>query len=533
MDISAIPTLDISDIEDGEIFEGTDDADADVIIEQDETFYEVLKRASKNCNISHYGLSLYDPIEVSIGASHSTRERSVRRKDTTFKKEIRDFKKLCQDLNESFKSFNEKRAAREADKTIDLCGDDDGVSKQPERSTDSGISSSIDGPSAISTPLQKRTFSYSGCDFRGISSPISSSSKPSYTSSVLNRALERKDRLRVLKQRSPLSSLSSNLQGPSSSSTPRQGARVYTGRPALTKPLLLTPSKDPFLATSSLVRHVLGSLDRACKSSPDIICDDNHLAKRPRCVTAPEPITVTGIKKSRVSEVKSKVVDLTPNRRLGHTRETDSRPSRFTHTRSRTTVSQADTQEFSYFQALTDKIDKNFEQVLFVDLDNWRNFFGKLNDYIPDKTFVWGFWGGTWEWHRPLGNRFFAELVAQGRFEETMAGRSKDAADFAMVFKIGQLSVKLQNNDIAFTVISGDRGFEQLNRDTASYRRPFRVFNPHALDKYCGHVLGAGLIDGGFGRRRNNIDAVLRHYRCQTDAKSRRRSRSIAPMIRC
>ena len=49
------------------------------------------------------------------------------------------------------------------------------------------------------------------------------------------------------------------------------------------------------------------------------------------------------------------------------------------------------------------------------------------------QVFVWGFWGAQTNWRAPVGNRYFDELVRTGRFEGTMAGRDKDAADFAIV----------------------------------------------------------------------------------------------------
>ena len=41
------------------------------------------------------------------------------------------------------------------------------------------------------------------------------------------------------------------------------------------------------------------------------------------------------------------------------------------------------------------------KQIVFLDVDNWRNFFGRLPGPLPDKTFVWGFYGGATIWTEP------------------------------------------------------------------------------------------------------------------------------------
>ena len=47
---------------------------------------------------------------------------------------------------------------------------------------------------------------------------------------------------------------------------------------------------------------------------------------------------------------------------------------------------------------------QNLEQmkhIIFLDLDNWANFFGHLPERLPDKTYVWGFYGGKRSWFEP------------------------------------------------------------------------------------------------------------------------------------
>ena len=56
---------------------------------------------------------------------------------------------------------------------------------------------------------------------------------------------------------------------------------------------------------------------------------------------------------------------------------------------------------------------ENLEQmkhIVFLDIDNWLNFFGHLPGRLPDKTFVWGFYGGKTTWMEP--RYFFIDNTA-------------------------------------------------------------------------------------------------------------------------
>ena len=41
------------------------------------------------------------------------------------------------------------------------------------------------------------------------------------------------------------------------------------------------------------------------------------------------------------------------------------------------------------------------KHVLFLDLDNWSGFFSRLPGPIPDKIFIWAFFGGDMQWREP------------------------------------------------------------------------------------------------------------------------------------
>ncbi len=44
---------------------------------------------------------------------------------------------------------------------------------------------------------------------------------------------------------------------------------------------------------------------------------------------------------------------------------------------------------------------KEMNHIIFLDLDNWPSFFKRLPSELPEKTLVWGFYGGNREWNEP------------------------------------------------------------------------------------------------------------------------------------
>lgn len=41
------------------------------------------------------------------------------------------------------------------------------------------------------------------------------------------------------------------------------------------------------------------------------------------------------------------------------------------------------------------------KQIVFLDLDNWPKLFNRLPGPMPDRTFVWAFYGGATQWREP------------------------------------------------------------------------------------------------------------------------------------
>ena len=71
----------------------------------------------------------------------------------------------------------------------------------------------------------------------------------------------------------------------------------------------------------------------------------------------------------------------------------------------------------------------------------------------------------------------------------------------------------IKNRDIGFTIVTGDRGFNQVKMDFLGTARQIEIVNPHKLNRNRGQ----------FGNG-DNIDAALRRH-C-------RRSRSTEPIVR-
>ncbi|XP_065844481.1 uncharacterized protein [Oscarella lobularis] len=119
--------------------------------------------------------------------------------------------------------------------------------------------------------------------------------------------------------------------------------------------------------------------------------------------------------------------------------------------------------------------------IIFVDLDNWAAFFTRLHAPLPRDFFVWGFEGGSGCWKPPIGHRVFQLCIDNSAFYlHPRCGRRKDAADFALCMQAGRLDERLRK-DIPFAILSGDGGFEELERQLTMSRREAHFINPHEV----------------------------------------------------
>ncbi|XP_006893207.1 PREDICTED: zinc finger protein 451 [Elephantulus edwardii] len=125
---------------------------------------------------------------------------------------------------------------------------------------------------------------------------------------------------------------------------------------------------------------------------------------------------------------------------------------------------------------------RTMTHIVFVDFDNWSNFFGHLPGHLNQGTFIWGFQGGNTMWKPPLNCKVFNYLNKIGCFFlHPRCSKRKDAADFAICMHAGRLDEQLPKQ-IPFTILSGDQGFLELENQFKKTQRPAHILNPHHLE---------------------------------------------------
>ncbi|XP_043860396.1 E3 SUMO-protein ligase ZNF451 isoform X3 [Dromiciops gliroides] len=125
---------------------------------------------------------------------------------------------------------------------------------------------------------------------------------------------------------------------------------------------------------------------------------------------------------------------------------------------------------------------RTMTHIVFVDFDNWSNFFGHLPGFLNQGTFVWGFQGGNTNWKPPVNCKIFNYLNRIGCFFlHPRCSKRKDAADFAICMHAGRLDEQLPKQ-IPFTILSGDQGFLELQNQFKKTQRPAHILNPHHLE---------------------------------------------------
>src|SRR5690606_26765117 len=113
---------------------------------------------------------------------------------------------------------------------------------------------------------------------------------------------------------------------------------------------------------------------------------------------------------------------------------------------------------------------ESIKHVVLVDLDNWSGFFEKLPSTLSKDVVVFCFWGERTRLRLSTEDPVLKDLIQNKRVEFVKCGDKKDAADVGLNFKVGFLESYLDVN-IPFTVISGDRGFEELKKHVNPNRR--------------------------------------------------------------
>ncbi|XP_062838346.1 E3 SUMO-protein ligase ZNF451 isoform X3 [Anolis carolinensis] len=120
--------------------------------------------------------------------------------------------------------------------------------------------------------------------------------------------------------------------------------------------------------------------------------------------------------------------------------------------------------------------------IIMMDLDNWANFFHQLPATLNQGTFIWGFQGGRNNWKPPVNCRIFNYLTKIGCFFlHPHCGTRKDSADFAICVHVGRLDEHLPKH-IPFTILSGDKGFLELESQLKMTQRVTHILDPHKID---------------------------------------------------
>lgn len=121
-----------------------------------------------------------------------------------------------------------------------------------------------------------------------------------------------------------------------------------------------------------------------------------------------------------------------------------------------------------------------FSHIIFIDLDNWARFL-KLSYRLPPNIFVWGFCGGNYANMKNTSGNFRALLREKRFFQHPKCGRFKNAADFALCVQAARMDLQLPIH-IPFTVLSGDKGFCELQNQLRCSARKMYIVDPHSED---------------------------------------------------
>ncbi|XP_055491037.1 E3 SUMO-protein ligase ZNF451 isoform X2 [Leucoraja erinacea] len=156
--------------------------------------------------------------------------------------------------------------------------------------------------------------------------------------------------------------------------------------------------------------------------------------------------------------------------------------SQSTSTASKAEVEKEDTIQEEDIELPDLDLLRTMTHLVFIDLDNWAGFFNHLPGQLNQGTFFWGFQGGKTNWKAPENCPVYNYLVNTGCFFlHPRCSARKDAADFAICMHAGRMDEQLPKH-IPFTVLSGDKGFEELKNQLKKTMRPGHVLNPHQME---------------------------------------------------
>lgn len=126
------------------------------------------------------------------------------------------------------------------------------------------------------------------------------------------------------------------------------------------------------------------------------------------------------------------------------------------------------------------------KNIIFVDLDNCQGFFGLLPCHLPQKTFFWLFMGGHTDWREPIEDPVYKEAKSRCEIHiHKRCGTTQDASDFAICNAIGRTDRREDvPKSIPFTIVSGDKGFEEIEHQYEDEERRVVVITPHKVEKF-------------------------------------------------
>ncbi|KAM4771737.1 E3 SUMO-protein ligase ZNF451 [Rhinophrynus dorsalis] len=120
--------------------------------------------------------------------------------------------------------------------------------------------------------------------------------------------------------------------------------------------------------------------------------------------------------------------------------------------------------------------------IVFVNFDNWEDFFSHLPGYLNQGTFIWGFRGRQNNWKPPVNCKVFRYLSNTGSFFlHPHCSDRKDAANLAICMHAGRLNEQLPKQ-IPFTILSSDGGFLELESQFKKTERTAQILNSQEVE---------------------------------------------------
>ncbi|KAM8953053.1 E3 SUMO-protein ligase ZNF451-like [Pelodytes ibericus] len=174
---------------------------------------------------------------------------------------------------------------------------------------------------------------------------------------------------------------------------------------------------------------------------------------------------------------------------------------------------------------------RTMTHIIFIDLDNWASFFTRLPDYLNQGTFVWGFQCENNNWKPPINCKIFKNLYNTGSFFlHPQCCNRKDATDFAICMHAGRLDEQLPKH-IPFTILSGDKGFLELENQFKKTQRPAHILNPHDIEGEMMCALLNSISDTASDGKKSHKSDTMRRKTKKNDLQQPSVNRTIGAFL--